>query len=434
MVPERKTIDPAVIATQQELFNARSQQFGQIYSRGQNFLSTGTDIIRRITGRPTHQQELSSAISNLTETRLNLAEARARMAVQGIMDNITYREQLAINFAHQYIATGQEVLAAARVENTNIGLLDGLYRANMNPFGAAIRLASGGILGFVGSEANFNDPNVAAAFVEAGIFLGLSGGLDTVRHLWLQTFDRSRFNLNRASTANLLRRRSSIQEGQITGDEVLGSVFINQELEGSLAGETLAQLELDGIQRPDFLNPNDLSDILRQRDSLRFRVQRYEDLTGLVRSRDISRVSRLTRTLLYTLLAAGLIQAQINRPEYCGEADYSNPDEKVAAFAGGLSNLSSLKGKAEADWFKRFSGRDFDHESPEDRELFDTVYNTDPEGNAEIVRRIAEEIKGKNPELRFATPDLFFHKDGKDFWEVCLGKQDTVYRIPIIRR
>ncbi len=64
--------------------------------------------------------------------------------------------------------------------------------------------------------------------------------------------------------------------------------------------------------------------------------------------------------------------------------------------------------------------------------MFDTVYNTDPEGNAEITRRMAEEIKGKNPNLRFATPDLFFHGNGS-FWQICEKEADQALQTPITR-
>lgn len=423
MVPEVKTITPEYIATQQERFNAAAQIFGQTYSRRQNIFSAGTDLIRRITGRPTTTQEIIQAAGDLQEARLNLAETRARDAAQNATSDALYRQVLANHFAQEYLATGEEVLAATQVENTNLGHIDNVYRANMNPGGSSLRLAGGlGLILAAGPLNWIQGPNGVTA-TEVGIFLGATGVLDTARQIMLQTFQRSRVGLALASTANLIRRQASIHEGQITGDEIENAQLVNQVLQGRLAQETLDQLERDEIIRPNFINP----DILKQRDSLRNRSSRYDHLLELVRARDTARVSRLTRTLLYTALAVGLIYVHASRPEYCGERTFPNPDRFTESITEGATGLSSWKGVAENEWFKRIYGVDFDRTNPQHRIMFDTTYDLDKEGNDRLVDDITRQLKRKNPQIRSVTRDLFRHGIMN---EICEGELNIIIDNP----
>lgn len=430
MFPERKSIVPEYVATQQQRFDAAAQLFGQVYSGYQSIFSVGTDVIRRLTGRPTSAQETVQAANTLTEERLNLAEVRARQTAQGTPTDDIYRLELSSHFAQEYIRTGEEILTAVQKENTNLGNLDAIYRANMTPFGSALRLA-GGLGLIIASSADVNwiqNPNIAVTAAEIGIFIGATGVIDTARHIFLQAFQRSRFGLQQASTSNLLRRRASIHEGQITGDEIEDAQPINQQLEQRLSQETLDQLQLDGITRPNLANIVDYSDILRQRTSLRSRLSRSEDLRELVRSRDIARVSRLTRTLLYTALAAGLIFIHMQRAEFCGTGPYVGPDRHTERATGGATSISSWKGLAESVWFKRIFRVDFDVNNPWHRELFDTTYDLDPEGNVRLVQDIVTQLKRKNnDQITTVTRDFFRHGPVRS---ICDGELDRIYNTP----
>lgn len=423
MVPERKTIDPQYIATQQQIFEASAQRWGQLYTRGQSIFSTGTDIIRRLTSRPTPKQELDLATADLAENRLNLSEARARYAALGAASDVTYRQLLSTNFSLEYTETGGQILATTQTENNNLGFLDAIYRANMGPFLMGVRVIGGGLLMAAGMEQpSQHDPITAAAMVEAGVFFAATGAFDIARYGLVSALRRS--GDIAGNTTALIRRKASIHEGIITGDEYGDSATIDLELQTRMAAETHDRLRQDAIARPDLVNITDYSDILAQRASLRERAPRHDHISELIKSRDIARVSRLTRTLLYTALAVILIGTHLSRPEYCGTGNYVNPDEKIGAVTG-TSDISSLRGLTQSMWFERIYNRPFDPENPQDRELFDVTYSQDPKGNDEIFDKIGQEIRRKNPGLQFVTRDLFRH--GK-YWLVCNPELNQAYK------
>lgn len=392
MRPEVKLITPAHVAAQQAIFDGEAERFGQLYARGQNqFRGERTPI--------------SAVITSLTEARLNLTETRARQTAQAVLDDLLYRQTLAASFAHEYMATGDTILAATQRENSDLGFVDGAYRANMTFDGASLR-ALGGI-GLISAAVYgwIMDPNAMIA-AEAGIFIGTTGILDATRHLLLRSFLRNGRNTNGASTANLIQRQASFREGLTTGDEIDGPQPINQALEQRLAGEVLSQLELDGIRRPDMLNPTDYSDILCQRVSLRSRLPRYEDLPELVQSRNIAKGSRLTRTLLCSALAAGLLFVHFSRPEDCGTSAFSAPDPFMQEVTG-ASKVSSVRGMAEAQWFRRVFRKPFNLEDPKDREAFDRAYESDRETNEQVINEIYRLIRAANPDM--VTGGLISH-------------------------
>lgn len=424
MNPEVKIIRPEILEAQQDRFRAAAERFAQEYARGQNqFLTLGRTLWTRITGRQTPHQQIKEATADLTEARLNLAEARARQLAQNTPDDTTYQQVLADGFAQQYRITGQEILGTTQVENSNLGAIDDIYRFNMRA--GLLRLVSGaGLVAAASGALNWiQGPNAITA-TEIGIFLGGTGILDTARQIFLYSFNRSGIAPFTASTASLIRRKASINEGQITGDEIAGADPINIELETRLARETLAQLQIDGINSPDLTNPKDYSDILRQRESLRSRLPRYNDLRELVRSRDTARVSRLTRTLLTTALAAALIYSHASRFEDCGSRTFPQPDTFIQQITGGVTNTSSWRGIAENEWFKRNFGRDFNPKDPQDRIIYDKLYQNDPEGNNQLIEQIVLQSKRKNPQIHSSGRDLLKHGS---LSEICPGELDRIF-------
>lgn len=423
MNPEVKLISPAILAAQRDRFNGAAERFGQEYARGQNqFLTLARTLHARITGRPTPFQQIREAITNLTEARLNLTEARARQAAQGTPDDITYQQVLSTHMAREYIATGQEVLTTAQVENSNLGVIDDIYRVNTRA--GFLRFVGGTGLVLAANTLNWiQGPNAVTA-TEIGIFLVTTGVIDTAREIFLSSFNRSRIAPFTTSTASLIRRRASIQEGQITGDETEGSEIIDHELSARLAHETLAQLQLDGVRKPDLTNPKDYFDILRQRESLLSRLPRCADLRELVRSRDIARVSRLTRTVMYTTLLAGLIYSHASRPEYCGSRTFPQPDTFIQRITGGVVNTSSWRGIAENEWFKRNFGRNFNPQDPQDRIQYNTLYQYDPAGNNNLIEQVVLQLKSKNPQIHSSGRDLLQHGV---FNEICGGELNRIF-------
>lgn len=425
MVPERKIIDRQIVATQQTRSDTASQRFGQAYSNRQNMFSVGADFIRRIAGRQTTGSEIDQSIAAAQEERLNLAEVRARQAAQGALNDTIYRQELATHFAEEYFRVGNEIAVTTQAETQTPGLINNLYRGYTTAAGATLRLLAGmGILW--ASREIIQNPNYAAGMADIGILIAASGVMDTTRHLFLQAFNRNRNGAGFLNVTQLIRRRASVQEGQITGDELDGPGVLENVLQTRLTQEVRDQLEIDGITRPDLRNFTNFKDILRQRVSLRDRIPRYEDLKELVRARDIARVSRLTRTLLLTVLAVGLLNHYVQRPEFCGYGAYTSSDPEVERMTGGITGLSSAKGDAERIWFKRLTGKDFDMNNPKDREIFDSTFNLDPEGNTKIIQQIVSDMKNK-PGREFVTPDLFKH--GR-FWLVCNAELDGIYNRP----
>lgn len=430
MNPEIKLVTPEYIAAQQERFNAAAQHFGETYSRGQNMVtSIGRNIWARVTGRPTHGEQITQAIQDLTETRLNLAEVRARQTAQGIADITAYQNQLANQFSREWYATGTNILDIATVENTNYGILDGLYRANLSA-GPAFRLVGGAalILAATANGLNLIQGPEAVIATEAGAFIAATGAVEVARQIFLGLYTRSRMNIIGANSVSLIRRRASIHEGQITGDELGDSDPIDLNLQARLGDEIRSQLQQDGIRRPDLTNPADVSDILRQRGSLRLRLPRYQDLNELVRSRDLARRSRLVRTILYAAAAAGVVVFQLNQPEYCGTRDFPQPDPRMEQASGGAVYISSWRGIAENEWFKRIHGRDFNRLDPDEAERYQAAYQYDPEGNDQIIEKIVVELKKKNPQIKSAGRDFLIHGT---MYEICGGELDSIYDQPV---
>lgn len=402
MVPEIKLIIPEYVDRQQQRFDAAAQGFGEIYARGQNMFFVGRDLLSRIAGRRTHSEEIIEAIANLQEARLNLTEVRARQAAQTAPDDLVYRQELSAHFAREYYVTGQEALTAARIENSNLGAVDDVFRVYIRPDGTAFKLLTGGVLMLAASGgAGFIQGENAATTREIATFFLTTGGLNLARQIFLNSFSRSRVNISTASTASLIRRRASIHEGQITGDETESSQSIDAALQPRLGEEILNQLQLNGINRPDFTNPADMSDILRQRESLRSRVSAYVDLPALERSRNIARFSRLTRTLLVAGVAAFLISGHIQRPEYCGSRTFPQPDVVMQTATGGAIDISSLRGMAQNEWFKSIYGRDFNPKDPNDQTRFDKARKYDSVTYAKLIKAIGDRIREKNPQVTF---------------------------------
>lgn len=423
MVPEVKIITPADVTAQQGWFNTTTEKFGQEYARGQNQFKTGRNLLAKLTGNPAPAQQIRESIVNLTEARLNLAEVRARRAAQGAPDDATYQQLLAANFAREYFVTGQQVLTNTQTENSNLGIVDDIYRANSNQRGSELRLA-GGLALITVATGTFNliqGPN-AATVTEIGIFIAATGALDTARQIFLGSFNRSRVNLAVASVTSLIRRRASVHEGQITGDEVDGSLPMDQQLEQRLAVEILEQLQLDTIRRPDLINPTDHSDILRQRTSLRRRLPGYEDVPELVRSRDSARTGRLARTVLAVIVAGGLGYHHFTRFEDCGSRTFIHPDTLMQQSTG-AKNVSSLKGMAQNELFKSIYGRDFDPKNPDDRKNFDKTLRSNPVTYGKIVDEITEQIKRKNPNATIIG-DIIIWSDLND---VCKNELKGIY-------
>lgn len=425
MVPEAKFITAEYVTSQQQRFNVAAQQFGETYARGQNMLFMGRDLLSRVAGRRTHSDEMRQAITNLQETRLNLTEVRARRVAQAAPNDLIYQQELATHFTQQYYAIGEEALTAAQIKNSNLGIVDDVYRISTRPEGTALRLIVGGALFLTTSTAmNLIQGENAVTAREIATFLLTSGGLNFARQIFLGSFSRSRVNLSFASTASLIRHQASIHEGQITGDEVETVQPINAILEPRLREAVLSQLQLDGITRPNYANPADLTDILRQRDSLRARIPGYEDLPALERSRNIARFSRLTRTLIVAGVAAFLISGHITRPAYCGSRTFPLPDTIMQNATDGALDISSWRGIAENEWFKRIYGRDFNPANPQDRIKFDKAYQYDVVGNNELIEAIVARLKEKNPQIKSAGRD--FIKQG-ELRDICEDELDTIY-------
>lgn len=423
MTPERKFIDVTIINAQQARFDALRASFGEAYSRGQNmFGSLGADLLARVSGRQTPSQELNQIADDLNEARLSVAEARARRVAQTAPNDSTYRQRLARVFARSHRIAGEEILNSTDQENTSLGFLDEAYRWNMRPEGSTARvLIGGGLLIAAGGLNLIQGPNALTAS-EIGVFLAATGAVDLARSLFLGETARTLPNLNTASLSNLIRRKASVQEGQITGDGVENANLINVELQNRLQQETLNELNLRATGKPNFVNLLDMTDILAQRDALRARVENFADVRELIKARNIARVSRLTRTLLYTVLAVGIINFHMGRHEYCGTRDFPNPDTYIESITGGASGISSIRGIAANEWFKRIYSRDFVR--GQDEALFGTAYDLDPEGNEQLIWEIGRQIKTKNPQRDMVGRDFVQHGLLND---ICRGEQNRIY-------
>ncbi len=399
-------------------YNQAAGTFGREYARGQSFWS-GASPLRTLTRR-------------LSDAALSLTEVRARISGQNQTATGPYRQTVARRAAQEWIEASDETHDVAFHATHTSDPVGAAYRA-LWLRSDTLRLAAAAAMGLAVQQ-GWADPS-NRLLIDGIIITGVTGVIDTGRRIWLGLTTRHLDNLGVSHTAEVIRRRASFTEGVITGDladhhdaPALNNVqgdqdTISMELRVRAEEQLLRQFEVDGITPP----PADLTNTTwapRLRESLRAALSEFNDLSELERARNSAKRTRLVRTLLSVVLAAGLVAGNHLRPEsqtYCGIQPGSQPDAYVFGRVGTYT-YSSETGVAEAAWFHRVYGRDFDSKRVDDpkrgiigdRTLLDRLEATDPEGSRMIISELTRRFEEKNPGLQRVTRDLY-ERDGVVF-------------------
>lgn len=376
-------------------FNHAAGQFGREYARGQGFWNLAASSMRTSRNR-------------LADRMLTLAEVRARIAGQGQTLQAVYRQTVADAVAREWLAVSNESHDVTFHTTHTSDPVGAVYRGFwLRTDGLRLLAAVGTGLAIQQGWADGSN----RLLIDGAIVAGVTGAIDVGRRFWTIITTRHLANLPVSHTAEVIRRRASFAEGVITGDltdhhdapapyNVQGEQnTISAELQSRMATELARQLEADGITPPPPAGSANTDWATRFRQSLRETLSEFNDLNELVRARDAAKRSRLARTLLATLLTAGLIAGNHLRPESspdCGIQPMSGPDRDMPAKIG-TPKPHSLEGLGKAIWFKEVYGHTFVDSDPKDQDrLHKFLSQVDPEFARQLSMKLGNEFLEKN--------------------------------------
>lgn len=433
MGPESETtITPANLSTATTRFERARDRFALGFARGHNMFSS-------LFGR----DRLEAETVELRESILQVAEYQGRASVtSGTLPG--FRAELAVGTARAYQDAANDVVVAATEAVQTPGVWTGLSRLWNNPETNVLKLitAAGLIAGhFVAqSRVSAQELYLYDHIAVAGSAVGL---MDFTRALILDTTSRSAAFLPRR-VAELIRRKSSRDEGVITGDvnallplygpnpsEVMSGVL--EDMAEDALRETA---EANDIQRPP-LTRYDVDWTSGLRRVIQYTLRPFDLLQELIRSRDIAARSRLVRTALALAIIGGSAGHYLtNRPvplevraENCPIKGFPDLNEKTRRSLG-LDNIAHFSGIAQAKFYKRATGIDF-NDSPEHADQLQRLIDEDRVGNLAIIDALTEELRTQNPQVKKISTDSFAIRkpDGTGVLIVDICDPETENRI-----
>ena len=419
MGPESETtVTPANLGMARTRFESARDRFALAYARGANMFSFLRD---RITGRP---DEAVTASIDLRPSILRLAEYEGRSSVvSGTVNG--FRAEVAQGVAQSHGELQDDVVVAATEAVQTPGAWTGISRIWSAPEGDVIKLATTAAL--AGAHyAGFGYGESRDVITHAAIFSGAITAMDLGRRVILETSTRYAGNLP-GRIAELVRRKASLDEGAITGDifpaffEEPPATVIAGELEDRSEDALNEALTANNIQRPPLVR-NDVAWTSQLRGVIGDTLEPFDQTQELIRSRDISVRSRLTRTVLAAALAVGLtghyFATRQPEPEVRGgncPVIYFPDLNQHTSQSVSLDNVAHFSGIAKNIFFRNAFGIDYNHSQDHNQRLQNLI-NQDPEGNNRIINAISRTLRDQNPDVTLITPDMFKirNADGTD--------------------
>lgn len=410
MGPESETtVTPANLAMTRTNFENSRDSFARAYAEGQNMLAF---VRNAVTGRPDRAAEASIA---LRANAVRLAEYMGRNSVvSGSVGG--FRAELAAGTAQAYSDLQDDVVGAATEAVQTPGAWTGISRFWVSPAGDAVKFVAAAGLA-AGHYFGLGYGDMRDIISHAAVAAGAVATLDIGRRLILENSTRTAAGLP-DNTAELIRRKTSMDEGIITGDHnpdlVIAPVdrdLISGQLEDRSGDALVEALYANDVQRPP-LTRFDRAWTSNLRTVVETTLQPFDQTEELIRSRDIASRSRLARTAAVLAIVGGVTGHYLTRgpvPEVTAESCpiISFPDPNLHAGQSiGIRNAAHLSGMAKEVFFRNAHGRSFDH-SDRDKKLLEDLINQDPVGNPRIITSIARTLRNQNPQIHMIDTDTF---------------------------
>ncbi len=411
MGPEfETTVTPANLAMTRRSFETSRDNFARAYAEGQNMLAF---VRNAATGRPDRATEASIV---LRANAVRLAEYMGRdSVVSGSLGG--FRADLATGTAQAYRDLQDEVTIATTEAVQTPGAWTGISRFWVSPAGDAVKIAAAAGLA-AGHYFGWGYGEMRDVISHAAAAAGAVATLDIGRRLVLENSTRTAAGLP-DNTAELIRRKTSMDEGLITGDYNPDLVpppsdldLISGQLEDRSGDALVESFYANDVQRPP-LSRFDRAWTSNLRDIIDTTLRPFDQTEELIRSRDIASKSRLARTATVIALIGGvaghyfLTRAPIPevRAESCPVISF--PDPNIHADKSiGVRSAAHLSGMAQEVFFHNAHGRSFNH-SDGDKKLLEDLINQDREGNQRIIKSIARTLRAQNPQIQMIDTDTF---------------------------
>lgn len=416
---------PATEAAARTAFDGANSKFAGEFARGHGWFS---DIADRVRGLPTSREKIDPLARGLRDTKAFLAEIIGRRQTPGMATDLVFRDNLSTGISIAHVGLGSEVINSSQEATHTTDPLGNIYRGYLQSDGA--RALGGAVLYAAANGLGWITGENATLATEASVILAGTGVIDLARRGFVDWTTRHLRGLP-STIAEVLRRKASVAEGEITGDYIdyippaNTLLTLSNAQQAHLECDIRAQLETNGIVRPAVVPIGNTTWAPGLRETIRPALGRADETEELIRAREAAKFSRLIRTVLATMLLAGVSYAHLTREPVCGVTGFPDAsDESVARF--GQPDRVSMWGKAEEYAFRARYGHSFNRDSAWDQEHI-ALDRVEP-GYGDRITSMSQDLRSINPQLSWVDGDRFLARG--TFNEPCFpGQQRSFNRL-----